>query len=299
MRRFQESAGLEPDGDCDSATWSALVETEFELGTRLLCLRSPMMRGDDVGELQLRLGALGFDAGRVDGILGPMTRSAVAEFQRNAGLVCDEVCGPETVAALHRLEGRGGDAPVTGVRERDRLRRRVATGTELHVAIGREARLAPATPVTAIADVDAATAMDASQHLVSGLAAGLSHWGASTALVEGPWSEQATAVNDAGADVYIGIVVTDDPVVEVAYFSTPGYESGVGRRLAEIVVRELPAAPGWSIGVVRGMRTPILRETRPPAVVVKLGTPSRLVQHADLVIASMQRAVQRWSTELD
>ncbi len=116
MGRFQESAGLEPDGDCDTATWAALVETEFDLGTRLLCLRSPMMRGDDVGELQLRLGALGFDAGRVDGILGPMTQGAVGEFQRNAGLVCDEVCGPETVAALHRLEGRGGDAPVTGVR---------------------------------------------------------------------------------------------------------------------------------------------------------------------------------------
>ena len=69
--------------------------------------------------------------------------------------------------------------------------------------------------------------------------------------------------------------MTDDPIVEVAYFSTPGYASEVGRRLAETVARELPAAPGWSIGVVRGMRSPILRETRPPAVVIKLGDPSR------------------------
>ena len=294
MGRFQESAGLEPDGDCDTATWAALVETEFDLGTRLLCLRSPMMRGDDVGELQLRLGALGFDAGRVDGILGSMTQLAVGEFQRNAGLVCDEVCGPETVAALHRLEGRGGNAPVTGVRERDRLRRRVATGTELHVAIGHGAH-----PTTADSSIDGPTGPGLTRRLVAGLGAGLARWGAATDLVEGAWSDQAAIVNDAGADVYLGFVVTDDPIVEVAYFSTPGYESEVGRRLAETVVRELPAAPGWSIGVVRGMRTPILRETRPPAVMIKLGDPSRLEHHADLVIASVQRAVQRWSTELD
>jgi N-acetylmuramoyl-L-alanine amidase len=64
---FQTAAGLEADGECDANTWSALVESSYSLGTRLLCLRSPMMRGDDVAELQLRLGALGFDAGRVDG----------------------------------------------------------------------------------------------------------------------------------------------------------------------------------------------------------------------------------------
>ncbi len=39
-----------------------------------------------------------------------MTQSAVGDFQRNAGLVSDEVCGPETVACLRRLEGRGGTA---------------------------------------------------------------------------------------------------------------------------------------------------------------------------------------------
>ena len=69
-----------------------------------------MMRGDDVADLQLRLGALGFDAGRVDGILGPVTQTAIGEFQRNAGLVTDQVCGPETVEALVRLEGRGGNS---------------------------------------------------------------------------------------------------------------------------------------------------------------------------------------------
>ena len=44
-----------------------------------------MLRGDDVAELQQDLGALGFDAGRVDGIFGPRTKDALEQFQRNIG----------------------------------------------------------------------------------------------------------------------------------------------------------------------------------------------------------------------
>lgn len=273
---FQRSAGLEPDGTCDAATWSSLVEAGFSLGARLLCLRSPMMRGDDVAELQLRLGALGFDAGRVDGIFGPMTRAAVGEFQRNAGLVSDEVCGPETIGALVRLEGRGGTSPVTGVRERDRLRRRVRDGAHLRVAVGTIGEVHPA---------------------VTRLTSELQRAGHAAMLLTQEWSEQAAATNDFGADVYLGLVLSNDAVVQASYFSVPGYESDGGRQLAELVVREIPAAPGWTIGVVRGMRTPILRETRPPAVTVKLGDRARLDAHEDLVVASLHRALTSWSTE--
>ena len=48
-----------------------------------------MLRGDDVAELQQRLGALGFDAGRVDGIFGAETATALEALQRNAGLPTD------------------------------------------------------------------------------------------------------------------------------------------------------------------------------------------------------------------
>lgn len=279
LSAFQAAAGLEPDGICDASTWSALVESSFTLGGRLLCRRSPMMRGDDIGELQLRLGALGFDAGRVDGIFGPMTQQAVGEFQRNAGLVSDEVCGPETVAALRRLQGRGGAAPVSGVRERDRLRRRVATSSELRVAIG------------------TTSSMDSSGGFLNELAASLRHRGDTTVLLNDAWSEQAQATNDFGADVYLGLELCDESMVEASYFSAQGYESHGGRRLAELIVRELPAAPGWSIGVVRGMRTAILRETRPPAVLVRLGSRERVEQHRDLVVASLHRALEHWSTD--
>ena len=274
---FQSAHGLDPDGACDAITWSALIETEYRLGDRLLCLRSPMMRGDDVSELQLRLGALGFDAGRVDGILGPATQQAVADFQRNAGVVTDKVCGPETVESLLRLEGRGGSATVTGVRERDRLRRRLSAPADLRVAVGTAGTIHP---------------------VLSGFAAGLQQMGTATLLLDQhDWSSQAAATNEFGADLFIGLVVSDEPLVEACYFSVPGYESDGGRRLAELIIEELPAAPGWGVGSVKGMRLQILRETRPPAVLVKLGDAQLVDSSEALVIASLHRAFESWAAD--
>ena len=97
VRAFQAAHGLPPDGVCDEPTWTALVEASWALGDRLLAYRTPDdLRGDDVAELQRRLGRLGFDAGRVDGIFGPLTARALAEFQRNSGLHPDGICGFET-----------------------------------------------------------------------------------------------------------------------------------------------------------------------------------------------------------
>lgn len=277
LARFQTSAGLDPDGTCDAPTWSALVEAGYSFGERLLCLRSPMMRGDDVAELQLRLGALGFDAGRVDGIFGQMTQAAVGEYQRNAGLVSDEVCGPETIASLRRLEGRGGSSPVTGVRERDRLRRRAGSTTHLRIAVG------------------AVTADGRPHPVISSLAALLQRGGHTTLLLNGDWSEQAASTNEFDADVYLGLAEADDAIVETSYFSAPGYDSVGGQHLAGLVLRELPAAPGWTIGVAHGKRIPILRETRPPAVLVRLGDPAMISLNHDLVVASFARALDSWA----
>ena len=64
----------------------------------------------DVAELQRRLSALGFDPGRVDGIFGDQTTDALVDFQRNAGLSPDGICGPQTLAELIRLQPLGGGA---------------------------------------------------------------------------------------------------------------------------------------------------------------------------------------------
>ena len=78
VRAFQTSRQIRIDGIVGPETWSALVESGFVLGDRLLYLQSPNLRGDDVVALQHTLNRLGFDAGREDGILGPRRRRRCA-----------------------------------------------------------------------------------------------------------------------------------------------------------------------------------------------------------------------------
>lgn len=71
-----------------------------ETHRRVLRYKKPMMRGDDVVELQTALRENGFDPGRIDGIFGKQTKAAVRAFQKAAGLQVDGIAGPETFAAL-------------------------------------------------------------------------------------------------------------------------------------------------------------------------------------------------------
>jgi N-acetylmuramoyl-L-alanine amidase len=120
VRAFQTQRRLHIDGICGPETWGALIESSYTLGDRLLYSRSPMLRGDDVIDLQGRLNSLGFDAGRQDGILGPETETALRQFQREYGLGPDGVCGPATITALLRV-GTLAAGSVASVRERDSL----------------------------------------------------------------------------------------------------------------------------------------------------------------------------------
>jgi peptidoglycan hydrolase-like protein with peptidoglycan-binding domain len=56
--------------------------------------------GDDVAWLQRALVAAGFHPGRVDGIFGAHTESAVEQFQSALGLVTDGLAGSHTIAVL-------------------------------------------------------------------------------------------------------------------------------------------------------------------------------------------------------
>src|SRR5206468_11758140 len=103
LRGFQQRRGLLVDGIVGPETWAELVEAGFALGDRTLYLRNPLFRGDDVRALQRRLNALGFDAGREDGIFGPRCDRAIREFQRNIGRDADGIVGPDTILALERL----------------------------------------------------------------------------------------------------------------------------------------------------------------------------------------------------
>lgn len=65
---------------------------------RLLKLTHPMMRGNDVTKVQLRLRVL------ADGIYGPVTKKAVLNFQKESNLQIDGIVGPKTWAALFQKE---------------------------------------------------------------------------------------------------------------------------------------------------------------------------------------------------
>jgi N-acetylmuramoyl-L-alanine amidase len=122
VRAFQQDRGLLVDGLVGKDTWEELVEAGFTLGDRVLYLRSPHLRGDDVRALQSRLNVLGFDPGREDGILGEQTSQAIQEFQRNVGLRPDGIVGGTTLEAVARLRPSLAGLGRTEVRETESLR---------------------------------------------------------------------------------------------------------------------------------------------------------------------------------
>lgn len=71
-----------------------------KLGYRWLKATNPMMRGQDVVELQKIIGTV------ADGIFGARTVTALAEWQLKHGLTPDGVAGPETMASLGAIVAR-------------------------------------------------------------------------------------------------------------------------------------------------------------------------------------------------
>ena len=106
LKEFQKFRGLKVNGILDETTMAVLLEAAFKLGNRQLYLQSPMLKGDDVFELQTQLGKLGFDVGRIDGIFGPQTVNALIDFQKNFGLIEDGIAGHETIRNLQNIKNR-------------------------------------------------------------------------------------------------------------------------------------------------------------------------------------------------
>ena len=278
VRAFQERRGLRVDGICGDQTWSSLVEAGFVLGERLLYLRAPMLRGDDVAELQRLLGLLGFDAGKVDGILGPRTAEATTEFQRNAGLPTDGICGPDTVAALRRYHPDEEDGPsstVASLREAEGLRRssRLVVGLRVAVADGGG--------VGALADAVARTLTDR---------------GAVAVVVqEVDDSTRATAANAFDAGVFLALAARDAGGVTCGFYAHEGFESVGGHRLATLVAEALATCDlEGPIEAPRAMRLPVLRETRMPAVLVEVGPASDVVVRTPVLADALAGAVEQW-----
>jgi N-acetylmuramoyl-L-alanine amidase len=249
VRGFQTQRRLRLDGICGPETWAALIESSYGLGDRLLYSRSPMLRGDDVIDLQGRLNALGFDAGREDGILGPETETALRRFQRERGIEADGVCGPETVIALVRV-GSLAAGSVVSVRERDTLRRhaRRLRDRRLFLVVDPGLSALGAATRRRLIDEGATVAMD-----VSGDDHGV----------------LATQANAFAADVCVSIATGSEPGARCMYFANQTFRSEAGLCLAHGITQHLRTVlpvvdePG-------GRTYRLLRETRMAAVVCEL-----------------------------
>ena len=249
VRAFQDRRGLRVDGVVGRQTWSALVESGFALGDRLLYFRRPPLRGDDVAELQRRLNAMGFDAGREDGMLGADTHRALVEFQRSAGLAPDGICGSVTIAALTRV-GSFAEGSVASVREREHLRTEPGRLAERRVYVA-------ATPGLAA--------------LGEGVSRGLVDAGAESVL-DASGADDSVIVAGANrfrADLFLALRTGDAAGCRCAYFAAGRFRSEAGFAVATAIHEELTTIlPGET--ETCGKAYAALRETTMPAVVCEL-----------------------------
>lgn len=277
LRAFQQARGLRVDGTCGRQSWSALVESGYSLGDRLLYQRLPMLRGDDVGELQRQLNALGFDAGREDAIFGSDTARALLDFQRNAALTSDAICGPATLDELRRV-GSLAEGSVAALKEREALRRSgEMPGTRVYVVCepGLEA-------------------------FGESVARELARLGADTVVERSASDESsaAAAANNFDAGVCVSLRSGDSAGCRCSYFESGRYRSETGFHLARRVLEEL-ANTGWADGATAGRTYALLRETRMPAVVVEplesgdVEAMRHLVSRAGALSRAVARGVQR------
>jgi len=268
IRSFQQQRGLNITGVIDGVTARALEEARWKLGDRSLYLQvSPLMRGDDVATLQSRLTEMGFDCGRVDGIFGARTESAVKEFQQSAGITYDGKCGPATIIALLRLS-RIVSGGLPSVLRESAVQKNRGPALANKVIV-----LDPSGGENETIVYDVAVRTEGR----------LLALGASVFLSRGPKNnptetERIAFTNKSGADLMISLN-TDLYTNDVAhgcstYFygaDAHGIHSVVGERFANLVQREICARTDLVNCHTHAKSWDLLRLTKAPAVRIDLG----------------------------
>jgi len=277
IRAFQQQRLLFADGVVEDNTWTELVEAGYEPGERLLYLRVPYMRGDDVLYLQRRLNELGFDSGPVDGIFGPPLEEAVTDFQRNAGLNVDGIVGETTLDRLRRLRQVNQSEHLGGIPDRmdGYVGRRSLPG--LRVSI----EPAPLGLERGASGEAGRIERGLSLALGTRLADLLEGAGALVCLLQSEVDslslyEQTEAASAWEPDIHVCLRHSHNPCPRAQgaaafYFANAVYHSRGGRRLAGYIVDALSRELGRMDLHKHGRNYACLREVKPLAVLVEPG----------------------------
>lgn len=284
VRRFQDDRGLLSDGIVGQETWRALVEASRRFGSRLLFLREPPLRGDDVAELKRRLNNLGFYSGKEDGIFDMNTAIAVEQFQRNFGLYPDAIVGQKTFDALLRISRIIKDTPFAAIREAEK-------GLPAGGIEGRRIMLDPGhgyPPDSGAIGRSGLKESDVVERIAETVGELLHEKGAIIMFSRRKGEhltnpERASRANEQKVMLMISIHLGESPDPNLSgssclYYERGNYRSPYGFRVANLILDEIRRIhEGKNMNAI-GSSLTLLRDTRMPVVIV---SPAFITNPAD------------------
>lgn len=283
LRAFQQHRGIVADGRISDGTLRALREASYSLGARVLSLQPPghYFVGDDVAELQGHLHDLGFFTSRIDGHFGPLTHSALANYQLNYGLTADGVLGPASLRSLSYLGRRITGGSPQAIREREQIRVAGPQLTGKRVVLdpgfgGHDSGRVVRGPYGSIAEEeilwDLATRTEG-RMIAAGVETILSR-----PRTDNPSNIDRTSIANAfGADLMISLRCDWYPndkghgTASFYYGSETGASSMTGERLAGLIQREVTTRTGLGDNRSHGRTWDVLRQTKMPTVQIDVG----------------------------
>lgn len=282
LKAFQQSRGIVPSGTIDEPTLRELRQASYSLGARVLSFQpGNELMGDDVSQLQQQLQELGFYRNRIDGLFGRNTHAALVEYQLNAGLQNDGVCGPATIRALSLLGRRITTGSAHNVQERERVRN---AGPKL---AGKRAVIDPAlggankgqTVKGRFGEITEEELLwDLAQRLEGRMiAAGMETIISRPRLDDPTVKSRSEMANAFGADLIISLACDSYPnekangVASFYFGSESGNSSLIGETLSSYIQREITARTPLTNLSNHGRTWEILRLTQMPVVQIVLG----------------------------